>query len=89
MGERIVKHLGYYLSLIAILALSFFLAYSSSSKIFQLGVIIATTFIYVLWGFIHHLIDHDLHPKIVIEYILIGTFGLTVIFFLLSVSGNY
>lgn len=89
MLRRISEHSIYYISLIAILSLSFLLAYTSSDRDFQIGVIVATTFFYVLWGIMHHLINHDLHVKIVIEYILIGAFGLTIIFFLLSVSGNY
>jgi len=89
MLKRISEHSIYYASLIAILSLSFLLAYSSSDRSFQIGVIIVTTFFYVLWGIMHHLINHDLHMKIVVEYILIGVFGLTIIFFLLSVSGNY
>lgn len=89
MLKRISEHSIYYISLIIILSLSFLLAYSNSDRDFQIGIIIATTFFYVLWGILHHLMNHDLHTKIVIEYILIGTFGLTIIFFLLSVNGNY
>jgi len=90
MLKRILsKHTIYYISLVIILSLSFLLAYSSSDRGFQIGVIVATTFFYVLWGIMHHLINHDLHMKIVVEYILIGTFGLTIIYFLLSVNGNY
>lgn len=89
MLKKISEHTIYYVSLVAILSLSFLLAYSSSDRGFQIGVTVATTFFYVLWGILHHLINHDLHAKIVIEYILIGAFGLTIIFFLLSVSGNY
>ena len=89
MLKRISEHTVYYASLIIMLSLSFMLAYSNSDRVFQIGVIIATTFFYVLWGIIHHLMNHDLHTKIVIEYILIGIFGLTIIFFLLSVNGNY
>lgn len=83
------EHTIYYVSLIVILTLSFLLAYSSFDRTFQIGVIVATTFFYVLWGIMHHLMNHDLHMKIVIEYILIGLFGLSIIFFLLSVNGNY
>jgi hypothetical protein len=82
-------HIIYYFSLAVILSLCFFLAYSSSDRIFQIGTVIAATFFYVLWGIIHHLVNHDLHGKIVIEYILVGAFGLTAIYFLLSVSGNH
>lgn len=89
MLKRISDHTIYYISLVTILSLSFVLAYSSSDRGFQIGVIIATTFFYVLWGILHHLMSHDLTMKIVLEYILIGGFGLTIIFFLLSINGNY
>ena len=89
MLTRLYKHSAYYLSLIVILTLGFLLAYNSSNRSFQIGAVIVTTFFYVFWGIMHHLINHDLNVKIVIEYILIGTFGLTIIFFLLSVNGNY
>lgn len=89
MLKKISEHTIYYISLVIILSLSFMLAYSSSNRDFQIGVVVATTFSYVLWGILHHLMNHDLHAKIVVEYILIGAFGLTIIFFLLSVNGNY
>ncbi len=89
MLRRVSEHYIYYVSLIIILSLGFLLAYSSSDRTFQVGVIVVTTFFYVLWGIIHHLMNHDLHMKIVIEYILIGAFGLTITFFLLTINGNY
>lgn len=85
MFDRLRKHIGYYISLILILIFGFLLAYiNSPNRIFQTGIIIMTTFFYVLWGLLHHLLNHDLNMKIVIEYILIGSFGLTIIFFLLK-----
>lgn len=84
MFTKLYKHSAYYISLVVILALGFLLANSNSDRGFQIGVVIVTTFFYVLWGIIHHLLNHDLSVKIVIEYILIGLFGLTIIFFLLS-----
>ncbi len=89
MLKRLSEHSIYYISLIAILSLGFLLAYTSSDRSFQIGVIVATTFFYVLWGIMHHLMNHDLHAKIVLEYILIGAFGLTITFFLLAINGNY
>ena len=85
----ISKHSLYYISLVIILSLGFLLAYNNPDRNFQIGVVVITTFFYVLWGIMHHLLNHDLTSKIVIEYILIGAFGLTVIFFLLSINGNY
>lgn len=84
MFTKLYKHSAYYISLVVILALGFLLTNSNSDRSFQIGVVLVTTFFYVLWGIIHHLINHDLNIKIVIEYILIGVFGLTVIFFLLN-----
>lgn len=89
MFARLYKHSAYYIFLIVILTLGFLLTYSSSDRGFQIGVSVAATFFYVLWGIMHHLMNHDLNAKIVIEYILIGAFGLTIIFFLLSINGNY
>lgn len=89
MIKKFSEHSIYYLSLTIILTLSFLLAYSTSDRSFQIGIVIASTFFYVVWGILHHLINHDLHVKIVVEYILIGVFGLSLIFFILSVSGNY
>jgi len=85
----LLRHNIYYLMLAVVFCLSFLLAYSSTDRIFQIGVIVATTFFYVLWGIMHHLLNHDLHLKIVVEYILIGGFGLAMIFFILSVNGNH
>lgn len=90
MFSRLYKHSAYHISLVVILVLGFLLIFTShSNRTFQIGVVITTTFFYVLWGILHHLMNHDLTIKIVIEYMLIGTLGLTIIMFLLSVSGNY
>lgn len=83
MIDRLSKHAFYYISLILILLSGFFLAYiNSSNKEIQIGVVVLTTIFYVSWGILHHLINHDFTAKIVIEYILIGSFGLVVLLFL-------
>ena len=90
MYKKFKKHFGYYLSLSAILLLGIVLVVLTSPNIKTQGLVISlTVFFYVLWGILHHLMTHNLNIKIVIEYILIGAFGLTIIFFLLSVNGNY
>lgn len=45
----------------------------------QLLVGIVTASAYVLWGFIHHAIQKDLHRKIVVEYLLIGTIAVVLL----------
>ena len=85
MINNIGRHAGYYISLIAILVLGFILASTSSSyRELQIGIVALTTIFYVLWGILHHLLNHDLSSKIVIEYVLIGSFGLAIVVFLLK-----
>lgn len=85
MFDRISKHIGYYISLILILTFGFILVYvNSSNKSFQIEIVIAITLFYILWGILHHLLNHDLNTKIVIEYILIGCLGLGIMLFLLK-----
>ncbi|OGH20134.1 MAG: hypothetical protein A3D74_02545 [Candidatus Levybacteria bacterium RIFCSPHIGHO2_02_FULL_37_13] len=84
MLERIKLHLGYYISLIAILAFGFlFVALASPNRGLQITASIFTTLLYVFWGIIHHMLNHDLHAKIVVEYVLIGVLGVTMIIFIL------
>lgn len=76
------KHLIYYLSLIFITGAGIFL----STQVFdnretQIFIIFLTSLFYVSWGLIHHLLEHDLNSKIVVEYILIGTLGFSVVWF--------
>lgn len=79
------KHIGYYASLILIIILGFFLVTAVSyNKNLQMLVVVVTSFFYVLWGIIHHSIHHDLTAKIVIEYVLMGSFGLAVALFYLK-----
>lgn len=81
----IKKHTGYYLSLLLILALGIFLAMQLSyDRKLQMSIILLTSIFYVGFGILHHFIHHDLTAKIVIEYILIGSLGVTVILFLLK-----
>lgn len=78
------NHTGHYLSLIAILVTGYFLAIVTPDRQFQFLIVAFTTFFYVGWGIFHHLIHHDLGAKIVVEYVLIGSLGLTLILFLLK-----
>jgi hypothetical protein len=84
MLGRIKLHLGYYISLIGILAFGFLLvSLLAPNRGLQILLAAITTLLYVFWGIVHHLINHDLHAKIVVEYVLIGVLGLTMIIFIL------
>jgi len=54
------------------------LFFTRGNPSFQLLVGIATSVAYVFWGIIHHALAGDLHPKVVIEYMLIGGIAIMV-----------
>lgn len=70
------------LAILVVGALSFISL--AGNKPYQLGIGIITTVAYVGWGIVHHSIEGDLYPKVVVEYLLIGTIALVV---LLTVFG--
>lgn len=84
MYKKIKKHIAYYISLILILSFGLFLIGLASPDIkAQAFIILLTVFFYILWGIFHHLINHELTAKIVVEYVLIGLLGIAVLFFVL------
>lgn len=85
MPKKFNEHILYYVSLTAIFALGAFLIYSvSPNKQLQMLVFIAMAFFYVVWGVLHHFVNHEITSKIVVEYILIATLGVAIMFFLLK-----
>lgn len=88
MFKKINEHVAYYISLIAIFALGIFLISSvTPNKQLQMLIFVIMAFFYVIWGVLHHFINHELSSKIVVEYVLIGTLGVAIMFFLLK--GGY
>lgn len=84
MYKKFKKHLGYYLSLLIILSFGLLLTFLAIPNIqLQIIIILLTTFFYVLWGIFHHLINHELTSKIMVEYVLIGVLGVSILFFLI------
>ena len=84
MKNKIHNHLGYYISLIAILFLGFFAIQKTNQLETQILIFSIITFIYVLFGVVHHLLNHKLNVKIMIEYVLVGCLGIAIIFFILK-----
>ena len=82
--KNLAKHLPHYLSLIGIL-LAGTVAFSlfSYDRAFQAAVAIATAVSYVVWGLIHHLLHRDLYLTVAIEYIVVATLGLSIVFSLI------
>ena len=76
-------HLLYYIFLLGILFWGIFLIFMFNPKRdLQMVTLLLLSFIYVLAGIIHHLINHDLVLKIVVEYILIAALGVAAAFFI-------
>lgn len=83
MINKFKKHIGYYISLVAILVFAIYLTIlASPDRQLQMSIFIVITVIYVFWGILHHLLNHDLSSKIVIEYTLVGALGMSIILFL-------
>lgn len=65
----------------------FVLTLFPSNRQIQMIMVVLAAFIYVIWGLLHHFLNHDLKTKIVIEYILIAGLGISAVFFLLKGAG--
>lgn len=60
-----------------------FLAARSNTGL-QLAIGVVTSLAYVAWGIIHHVMQGDLHRKVVIEYVFIGGIAITLLFIVLG-----
>ena len=81
MDQKTQKHIVYYLTFIGVEALGllslFFLSYD---RMLQFMIICFMAAFYVGWSVLHHYHHHNITPKIVIEYILIGLLGVVIAF---------
>ncbi len=83
MKKKKYKNIGYYFSLIGLLLLGFLLVYfASPNRELQMLAFTITALFYVSWGILHHKINNELTVRIVVEYVLIGCFGMSIMFFL-------
>lgn len=66
------------LSIILILTVCLFWQVGDN-KSMQIVVGIFLAVLYAAWGIIHHVMTGDLHPKIVVEYLLVACIAVTLI----------
>lgn len=72
-----MKHAFHYVVLLLILGTGIGVFYLVQPNVtLELVTGMATAVAYVLWGIVHHALEKDLHPKIVIEYMLIGSIAI-------------
>lgn len=70
----------HYFSLICILAVGLWgVSWFGYDKTLQLSLVVSLGVTYTVWGIIHHAIHKDLHPKIVVEYVLMSILAILVI----------
>ena len=83
MMKNIHKHFWHYLVYFLIFGggLSLLLFTKGNSSL-QAMSIIMIAFLYFLWSMVHHYVHHQLHPRVVVEYILIVMLGTILILFL-------
>lgn len=82
--KTFAKHLPHYLTLFGVLLAGFAgLILFSYDKYFQLGIAVAAASAYVAWGVVHHILHHDFHFEILLEYLAVAILGLTIIFSLI------
>ena len=85
MAKEIGKHHVYTILMFLIIGFGIFLAVQTSyDKSLQILILLLTTCFYVFSGIFHHALEHDISPKIVIEYVLIGVLGMTIVLFFLK-----
>ena len=79
------RDLEYYISLSLILGLGLlFVLLASPNKPLQFILVILTTLFYIIFGIVHHLTNHDITLGIMLEYLIIGGLGLSILFFFLK-----
>lgn len=79
------KHINYYILETTVLGVGFFAIYALSLSVqYQAFLIGGLVLLYSLMGIMHHKVQHDIHAKIVLEYILISVLVFSVFLFLKS-----
>ena len=79
-----MKHIPHYLSLIGLFVIGILGIYLFSyDRSFQMSVVIATAAAYVAWGVVHHYLHRDLYLSVVIEYLVVATLGVILVFSLI------
>jgi len=84
MKNKLKKHFGYYFSLTVILLSGLFLVFATSPNVLlQLAMVMMTGIFYMILGTSHHFVKHELTAKIMVEYVLIGALGISIVFFII------
>lgn len=82
--RRFLSDIFHYMSLfiVFILALTSW-RFFPFDRFMQVGIAVATSASYIVWGIVHHAMHRDLSLSVIWEYIVIGSLGLMVTFSLI------
>jgi len=78
--NNIKEHFVHYLVLLFILAfgsIAFF--YFQRFPQAQIVSLFLTASFYILWGIVHHYLEGDLHPRVVLEYAAVALLGFLIL----------
>lgn len=79
--KDIKAHLSHYLVLVFILLFGgFSFLYFQANPQAQIMSAFLTASFYVLWGIVHHLLEGNLHLRIVIEYVAVSLLGFLILY---------
>lgn len=74
-----MRHPTHYFVLLGLLVIGLWGIYMFSYfPAMRMAIMISLSVSYVVWGIVHHAHQKDLHPKIVVEYILVAMFALLI-----------
>jgi hypothetical protein len=77
------EHLFYYTIMVVLQIIGFFIVLKAAPDTqLEMFFVILTSGVYLFWALLHQYIHHSLHPKIVLEYVLVGFLGISVSFFM-------
>lgn len=78
--SKIAQQIPYYIPILAIFVLAFlgFTLFPFDRR-FQIAVLVAAGAAHVVWGIVYHYIHKDLTFTLILEYIVIATFGVAAV----------
>lgn len=86
MGKNLKKHALHYCVYALIFGVGLLLVLlNKQNTSLEAFFIFMIAILYFTWSMVHHYIHHDLHVRVVIEYILIVALGLVLSFYLFQV----
>jgi len=86
MRKNIKKHSGHYLVYLFTFGAGLvFILLAQGDSTLQARLIFLIAALYFVWAMVHHYVQHNLSPRVAIEYILIVVLGATLVLFLFGI----